>query len=169
MRLDMTGEERKAARDSANQCRHGQRRLVNMRKKSIILLLVAGVGAILPVFNVLVVPEWTFSLVDERNDPIINTRVDQRWLDYSLEFWRSSEHVDHTVASDANGNVQFPARTIRVSGIQILAAEIRDVVARIDPNAGYGPHAYVLCLDSVDCSATFRPGEQLPKIVEGKK
>src|SRR5438552_8575477 len=97
-----------------------------------------------PVFAVNVVPEWSVRLIDEKGQAIANARIDQWWKDYSYEFWTVEQHNDETLSSDEEGIVTFPARDIRVSAFQFVAAIIRDVVASINRHSSYGPYSHVL-------------------------
>lgn len=143
---------------------------IRMRNiKWIIIPALLAIMAFLPVFTVNVVPEWSLRLIGEDGQPVPNARVDQSWKDYSLEFWTVEQHVDHSVSSDADGIVRFPARDIHVSAFQIVAAKVRDVVVSINPHSGYGPHSYALCRGSLDCSTSYEPGEELPKVVVVKR
>jgi hypothetical protein len=121
-----------------------------------------------PVIPVNVVPEWELRLIDESGQPVPNVRIDQSWKDYSLEFY-SFGHIDKSLSSDEQGIVRFPARNILVSISQIIAAKIVDVLTSISPHASYGPHSHVYCLGEFSCSASYRPGKELPKIVIVKK
>lgn len=122
----------------------------------------------IPLFPVNVVPEWTLRLVDESGQPVPNARVDQSWKDYSLEFFRS-RHFDESLSSNADGIVTFPVRNIRVSAFQIVAAKIRGVLLIMDPHASYGADSHLYCRGSLRCDASYRPGEELPKVVVVKK
>jgi hypothetical protein len=133
--------------------------------KWIIIPAVVVVLAFVPVFTVNVVPEWSLRLIGEDGQPVPNARVDQSWKDYSLEFFRS-RHFDESLSSDADGIVKFPARNIRVSVFQIVAAKIRGIVLLMDPHASYGPDSHVFCRS---CDASFRPGAELPKVVIVKR
>ncbi len=139
-------------------------------KKSrwLILFAVVLIALFIPVIPVNVVPEWPLRLVDESGQPVSNARIDQWWKDYTLEFWRWP-HVDESMSSDDQGIVRFPARNIRVSVAQFVVAKIVDVVTSINPHAGYGPHANVLCRGSLSCNVSYRPGEELPKVVVVKR
>ena len=137
--------------------------------KWIIIPALLAIMAFIPVFTVNVAPEWSLRLIGEDGQPVPNARVDQSWKDYSLEFWTVEQHVDHSVTSDADGFVTFPVRNIQVSPFEIIAAKIRDVVVSINPHSGYGPHSHALCRGKLICSASYRPGEDLPKVVVVKK
>ncbi len=136
--------------------------------KWIIIATAMTVVLFVPFFPVNVVPEWSLRLIGEDGQPAPNARVDQSWKDYSLEFWTVEQDTDHSM-SDAHGIVRFPARNIRVSAFQIVAAKIRDVVVSINPHSGYGPHSFALCRGSLSCNASYRPGEDSPKNVVVKR
>lgn len=99
------------------------------KSKWLILVAVFFIALFVPIFPVEVVPEWSFRLVYEDGQPVPNARVDQTWKHYSLELW-SSRHTDQ-VTSDVNGMVTFPARSIRASAFQFVAACIRSVLMRM--------------------------------------
>jgi hypothetical protein len=129
-------------------------------KKTIAVL--AGILFFIPVFPVVVIPEWNLLLVDTADRPVVDARIDQRWRDYSLEFWAAEEHLDETRSSDSEGVVTLPRRVIWVSGAEYLAAKLRNIVASANPHSSYGPHSYVLCRGKLNCHAIYRPGDEMP-------
>ena len=133
-------------------------------KKSVKWVLLFAILALLfvPVFTVESVPSWSVRLIDEENNPVENANVDQVWKDFSLEFWRFEEHVNYENRSDSNGIVIFPARYIRISAMQFLAAKARDVIVTLNPHASFGPHSYILCADSLRCNGRYEPGSKFP-------
>lgn len=139
-----------------------------MRKLRWIVPVAILIALFVPLFPANVVPEWQLRLVDESGQPVPNVRIDQWWKDYSLEFWRGL-HTDESVSSDDEGVVRFPARNIRVSTFQVIAAKIVDVITSINSHASYGPYSFLVCRGSLSCSASYRPGDELPKVVVVKK
>lgn len=136
--------------------------------KWLIPVAVFLIALFVPFFPVNVVPEWPLRLVDESGQPVANARVDQSWKDYSLEFF-SFGHIDESFSSDADGMITFPARNIRVSIAQVIAARIVDFITGINPHASYGPHSHAYCRGSLSCNASYKSGEELPKVVIVKR
>jgi len=136
--------------------------------KWLIIVSIFLIALFVPVMPVNVVPEWTLRLVDESGQSVPNARIDQSWKEYSLEFFRFG-HIDESLSSDGNGFVTFPARNIRVSVIQIIVAKIVDIITSINPHAGYGPQSHVYCRGNLSCSASYRPGEELPRVIVVRK
>jgi hypothetical protein len=138
------------------------------KPKSLILIVVFLIALFVPVIPVNVVPEWELRLIDESGQPVPNVRVEQWWKDYSLEFWRWP-HSEESMPSNEEGVIRLPARNILVSISQIIAAKIVDVLTSISPHASYGPHSFLVCQGSVNCSARYQPGEDMPKVIVVEK
>jgi hypothetical protein len=138
-----------------------------MRRVTVLIVsaIIILAGLFVPTVQVDLIPESSFRLAFGDGQPVSDVGLDQRWKDYSLEFWRNSEHVDHSVRSDVNGVVVLPARGIRVAAVQFLAAKIRDCIAALDPHASYGPHSYIMCQGSLDCDASYSVERGFPKVV----
>lgn len=131
-------------------------------------VLISGILAVIPLFDVKVVPEWSLHLIDEGGQPVSNVRVEQTWKDYSVEFWTVAQHYDYAT-SDASGLVTFPARNIQVSFFEIIAAKFRDTLASVDPHSSFGPKSFLLCREKTICNARYTPEEELPKFVIVRK
>lgn len=138
------------------------------RSKWLIVIAILAIVGFSPVFHIPVVPEWTFRLIDKDGQPVTNAKVIQSWKDYSLEFWRFP-HEDGAVSSADTGTVTLPARSIRVSILQIIVTKIVDVISAISPHSSSGPHSYLLCSGSINCSAAYKPGKALPDVVVVKR
>ena len=123
------------------------------------------VGILVPLFPVTVVPEWEVKFESEDGVSIPSVRFDQIWKDYSLEFLSSGENADRGLESDPNGYVKLPSRNIRVSLFQIVGSYIRDAIMQINPHASYGPESYIICRGERNCVASYKPGENLQRVV----
>lgn len=119
----------------------------------------------IPVRDVVVVPRWRVQIVTADFRPLSDEQVAQAWLEYSMEFWRLGEHVDHR-STDSEGFVEFPERRIRVSALEIALSNLRDLIASVNPHASYGTFAYIYCEHKLGCRAFYDgSGEVLDKIV----
>ncbi|MBX3289821.1 MAG: hypothetical protein KF855_10815 [Acidobacteria bacterium] len=134
----------------------------SIRNLSIIIFLVV---LVLPFFPVVVVPEWKVQLVDSEGHPAPNVKVDQIWKEYSLEFWRSGENVEHDFLSDADGFITFPERSIRVSVFQLAVSKLRSLALSINPHASFGSHAYLQCREKRICNVSYNDGVEIPQHV----
>lgn len=97
---------------------------VKMRKPVVIGLIVIFLFVALFPFESTVVPAWTITVVDETGVPYAGQRVVENWRHYSLEFDDNGEER----WTDANGRVEFPRRTIRVS---LLGRVVRTTLTSI--------------------------------------
>lgn len=61
--------------------------------------------------NHTIVKPWVVTVTDEQGKPVAGAKVTEIWQNYSLE-WRDHEEE---LATHVDGNVYFPARTIRSS------------------------------------------------------
>lgn len=138
-------------------------RIRGLRGLICILIVLAVLGAI-PVMDVEVVPEWSVVLKDSDDAVVAGAVVNEVWTHYSLEFWKG-QHYDKAV-SDEMGRISFPARSIRISILQLVAAKVRDVVASVNPHSSYGPDAYIVCqTDNTSCGRSYKPDSPQPTIV----
>jgi hypothetical protein len=87
-------------------------KLPRRRTRLIILGAIILIGSLYP-FETTIVPAWKIRVVDEDGVAYPGTRVVEYWKHYSLELDDGMNGEErHT---DANGEVHFPRRTIRVS------------------------------------------------------
>src|SRR2546421_7309088 len=97
-----------------------QRNSAFKRKRLWVFLLVFGVVLLYP-FQSTVVPEQHVLVVTEDWRPIPGVRVRQIWKNYSIEAVGHEEDI----ATDENGHVFFPRRTVRAN---ILWRAVRPIL-----------------------------------------
>jgi hypothetical protein len=122
-----------------------------------VALLSMILASIYPV-ETTVVPAWTLNVVNEDGNIVAGALVREHWKHYSIE---STSH-EQDLRTDQDGQVTFPARTIRAS---LLSRILGPIVNRFTEgvHAGVGPHAYVVALDKgSEGEAVYTPGESLP-------
>jgi hypothetical protein len=139
--------------------------MFSRNNKITIVIFIGLVLLVIPIFNHTIVPPWTFRLIDESGQPVSGVRVQQSWKDYSLEFWKGADHTDDSIVSDSDGTVVLPPRTIRVSMFELIAAQIRNVVASINPHSSFGSQSYIFCRGTESCYAFFSSGDSPPESV----
>lgn len=140
-----------------------------VRWKWLICIVLGALGlSLIPVVNIQIVPAWSVVLKDETSRPVQDAAVKEVWNHYSLEVL-GGEHYE-TAVSDESGRITFPERSIRVSIFQMIAARVRDILARVSPHASSGPFAYVVCQEQhMSCSESFVAGAPQPTVVEVRR
>ncbi len=135
----------------------------NNKVKIVFLLLIAMI--FIPFYPVTVVPAWELIILDKEDKPIPKIRVNQAWKNYSLEYWKSGEHIDQDIQSNSDGYVKLPARKIRVSVFQAISSQIRDLIISINPHASFGSHSYVVCQGKYSCVVSYDDKVKQPHTV----
>ncbi len=128
-----------------------------MKLKAVLIvcgLCLLGVGAFLPIRHVVVAPEWKVQFVDESGKPLSGLHVNQKWKDYTYEFWRPGMHSEILI-SDQNGDVIFPERVVSISILIDILARINDFITLV-PHVDSGPVSMIQC-DGVNffCTDAF--------------
>jgi len=100
-----------------------------------LVLLVLLLVLIYP-FQTTIVPHWRFLVVNDHGIPVRAMNVTEHWRHYMLE----SEGHEEISRTEDDGQVNFPARTIRASLLRRMAARINKAAgssgqARIDASA----------------------------------
>lgn len=110
-------------------------------KRAVIVVVVAAllIAAMGVPYPVVIAPRWRVEVLDASQRPVAGQRVDEIWAYYALQRLADREKRE----TDANGVVEFPERTRRISGLQVL----RGAVARISEtgaHASFGIDATVI-------------------------
>jgi len=87
-------------------------------------------------FKTTIVPSWRFLVVDDHGAPVRAMNVTEHWRHYLLE----SEGHEEITRTEGDGQVNFPARTIRASLLRRMMARINKAAsssgqARTDASA----------------------------------
>jgi hypothetical protein len=87
-------------------------------------------------FQTTIVPHWRFLVVDDHGSPVRAMNVTEHWRHYLLE----SEGHEEIARTEDDGQVNFPARTIRASLLHRMMARINKAAggsgqARVDASA----------------------------------
>lgn len=124
----------------------------------IITLIVLLVVACLPVFKVVVVPQWPIKVVDISGQLVSNFEVRQHWNHYSFDGSGidSPYGGEEDLRSNASGDIIFPERSFHASFLRIAFAKIGSPLRWINVHASTGESSYFICL-SGSCSYESEP------------
>ena len=130
---------------------------MNRRQKILVGVLLVCVAIFVPFWKVVVVPEWSITVVDDSGQSKEGIKVRQYWNHYSFDgsgiggFYGGED----TRTSDANGVIVFPERSFRASPLRIAFAYVGTPLRWINVHASTGPTAYFICQGNVSCSVTM--------------
>jgi hypothetical protein len=130
------------------------------RNTTIASLMLLAVLAFYP-FESAVVPPWTVHVMDVNGTPCGDMPVTQTWSNYSWYALGGGESEHRNTNQD--GYVNFPARSIRASGLRRI---IMPPIARAltIAHGSYGIDATVFTNGLKDVAwLSYKPGETLPK------
>lgn len=134
-----------------------------MRKKfkfAIGIAIIIGLFLI-PLIEIEIVPPWRFQLVERDGTPLAEQTVRQYWKHFSFE-WNWFEMNEATAETDSAGFVEFPRRTIRISGATWLVGSIWSKLPLLNPHIEGGQFSFVQCDDLGGCNAIYKNGRELP-------
>lgn len=116
---------------------------------------------LIPLIEIQVVPSWRFQLVERDGTPVAKETVRQYWKHFSFE-WNWFEMNEATAATDGNGFVEFPERTLTISGATWLTGSIWSRLPLLNPHVEGGPFSFIQCDDLGGCDTTYKKGRELP-------
>jgi hypothetical protein len=95
-----------------------------------------GIISLIPI-QTLEAPLWKVSVVDESNKPVSGITVRESYKNYSAEF----EGGEQDLVTDAQGNVVFPTKKVRIPLLKRALVNISSATAGV--HASFGSHAHV--------------------------
>ncbi|MDX6529240.1 MAG: hypothetical protein QOH41_1530 [Blastocatellia bacterium] len=98
------------------------------------LVIVSALLAVLVPWNTPVVPAVRLQVFDETGKPAAGVRVEQEWIYEAI----GSDFERATSATDANGYVSFPQRSVRISLARKALSFVRSL-APVMCADGFGP------------------------------
>jgi hypothetical protein len=107
-------------------------------------------------FQSTIVPRWRIRILDESGEQVSGINVTQHWQHYLIE----SEGHEEARKTDANGVVDFPARTVRAGLITRLVDAAMNLISQ-GRAAKFGPYGSLVVWGSRDFEtavATYQPG-----------
>ncbi len=117
-------------------------------KVLIISVVTIAVLAMVPMFKVVVVPQWPIKVVDEAGQPVNDFEVRQHWLHYSFDGsgLNPAYGGEETLQSSSSGEIIFPERSFRASLLGIVFAKIGSPLRWINVHSSTEESAYFNCL-----------------------
>lgn len=131
-----------------------------MKLSNIIItsLIAVALLAFLPIFKVVVVPEWPINVVDQAGQPVGDFEVREIWHHYSFD----GSGIDpayggeEELRSNSSGEIIFSERSFRASLFGIAFAKVGSPLRWINVHSSTGESAYFICL-SGSCSYESSP------------
>ncbi len=130
------------------------------RKFAIGVAVLIGLSLI-PLIEIEVVPAWSFRLVEKDGTPLGGQAARQYWKHFSFE-WNWFEMNEATAVTDTAGFIEFPRRTIVISGSTWLAGSIWSRLPLLNPHIEGGQFSFIQCDDLGGCDTTYKSGRELP-------